>query len=90
MLFFLFSIAKILNEGRLQRFIDSHERATIISVNSLFVEGVGILMGLAFGYISNLYNPRAGMFVFAGFVLIYLIFEVFFRNRNRNMPELGS
>lgn len=71
--FFCFSIAVILNEGRMQSLIASHQRATISSINALLKESVAIFLGLGFGYVANVVNPRAAMLVFAGLILFYLL-----------------
>lgn len=71
--FFFFSIAVILNEARMQSLIESHQRATISSINALTKESVAILIGLGFGYVATAVNPRIAMLVFSGCILIYLI-----------------
>jgi len=70
-MFGLFSIAKILNIGVIQRQIRSHERATITSISALLVEAVGIVSGLIFGYVANITNPRVGFIVFGILILVY-------------------
>lgn len=70
-MFGLFSIAKILNIGIIQRQILSHERATITSISALLVEAVAIVSGLAFGYVANITNARVGFIVFGILILVY-------------------
>lgn len=71
--FFFFATAVILNEGRLQRLIESHERATINSINALLKESVAIIVGLSYGFFAHAYNPRSAMLVFAFVILIYIL-----------------
>ncbi len=71
--FFFFAVAVILNEGRLQSLIESHERATVNSINSFLKESVAIIVGLSYGFFANLINPRSAMLVFASLIFIYIL-----------------
>lgn len=72
----LFAIAAILNNGVIQRQIGSHERATVTSINSLFVSITAIIGGLAFGFISSKINPGAGFIFFGMFILAYFAIKL--------------
>ncbi len=73
--FFFFSVAVILNEGRLQALIRSHERATINSINAFAKESVAILAGLSYGFFANAINPRIALLVFAGLLFVYILWR---------------
>ncbi len=82
--FFFFSIAVILQEGKLQELIESHERATVNSINSFLKESMAIIIGLSYGYFANLINPRSAILVFASLILIYLLGKPFLNRRFAN------
>lgn len=73
--FFIFAVARILNEGRIQKHIESHERATIASINKMVVEVVGIVTGLGYGLLTQQTNPQLGMLVFVLLVGFYFVFK---------------
>ncbi len=85
--FFLFAVAVILNEARLQELIESHERATINSINSLLKNAAAIIAGLGYGYIAKIMNPRIAMLVFSFIILIYIINNIF-RFKQNSITEL--
>lgn len=82
--FFFFSVAVILNEGRLQTLIHSHERATINSINAFLKESVAIVVGLSYGFFANLINPRIALLVFASLLLVYILGSYYM---NKKSPE---
>lgn len=79
--FFFFSVAVILQEGRLQELIESHERATVNSINSFAKESMAIVIGLFYGYFANLINPRQALLVFASLILFYLVGKPLLKKR---------
>lgn len=72
--FFIFAVARILNEGRIQNHIDSSERATIASINKMVVEVVAIVGGLGYGFLTQQTNPRFAMLVFVALIGFYFVF----------------
>lgn len=84
--FFFFAIAVILNEARLQELIESHERATINSINSLLKNSAAIVAGLGYGYVAKIMNPRIAVLVFTSIIFIYIanyIFQLKFTSRTK-------
>lgn len=79
--FFFFSVAVILQEGKLQELIESHERATVNSINSFAKESMAIVIGLLYGYCANVINPRQALLVFASLILLYLLGKPLLKRR---------
>ncbi len=79
--FFFFSVAVILNEGRLQALIRSHERATINSINAFAKESVAILAGLSYGFFATALNPRIALLVFASLLFVYIVASEYLRRK---------
>jgi MFS family permease len=84
--FYFFAIAVILNEARIQHLVESHERATVNSINALMKKSSVILIGLLYGLVANQFNPRIAVLVFAGMILVYLTGKTFL---NRNQPTVA-
>lgn len=67
------ALMSVLTQGIIQREIQSAERATITSVNSLVTETVAIVLGLAFGFVANQFGIQFGYGFFGLVILAYLV-----------------
>lgn len=90
LMFGLFSIAQILNNGAIHQLIESHERATIASISTLLVEGTAIVSGLTYGYVANATNPRFGFTIFAVLIIGYLIAQFLVKVRNSQQTIISA
>ncbi|HBR32403.1 MAG TPA: hypothetical protein DD733_10000 [Clostridiales bacterium] len=63
--------------GYLHRFADDNARATIESSVSLGERVISIVLGLVFGYISNIYNVNSGFYFIGGLIILTSVFLTF-------------
>lgn len=68
----LLELSNVLNEGVIQKEIESHQRATIASLNK-FVMNI-LPFQLLFGMIAHTYNIQWGYLIFGLSILLYFIF----------------
>lgn len=89
LMFGLFSIASILNQGQMQKQIQSHERATILSISEFVVGGGAIVSGLIFGFVANATNPRFAFLIYAFVISTYFVYN-FLKGRLRTsqLPKI--
>ncbi|MBI3336357.1 MFS transporter [Candidatus Peregrinibacteria bacterium] len=73
-------VTSVLAEGVIQRNVAQHQRATMASVNAMFVE-VAIVTGLMFGFISDKVGIQYGYGFFGIFILMYLVAQYFVNPR---------
>ena len=69
----------VLTQGVIQKEINSDERATITSVNTLVVEISAVILGLAFAFIANRFGIHIGYGFFGVVVLVYVLGNLFLR-----------
>ena len=84
-IFYLFSVITwILIEGIIQRSIDSEERATITSVNSMVVQAGAAVIGLLFGVLADRYGIHIGYGLYGALFLLYSLASSVYLLRRRS------
>jgi len=79
-LIFLFgAMGEVLIEANLQRRIPSHQRATILSINSMLLNLSAIFLTVGFGILSKMGDLRWGFYAFAILILLFSILSMIFK-----------
>jgi hypothetical protein len=78
----LLELSNVLNEGVIQKEIESHQRATIASLNK-FVMNI-LPFQLLFGMIAHTYNIQWGYLIFGLSILLYFIFILLLQIKKRD------
>ncbi|MDA1316867.1 MAG: MFS transporter [bacterium] len=69
----LITIFEIRLTNKIQSQIESHERATILSISSFLVEGFGLIMFLIYGFITNTYGSFQLLMVVGLGIIVFSI-----------------
>lgn len=77
---YLLELALIRLQAQLQHEINTNERATITSINSLLVEVIAILFSLTIGYFSTQIGMVFILYLMGGILLISSLFNRYSRN----------
>jgi MFS family permease len=87
LVFFFGSAGEVLVEGRLQRQIETDQRATILSIHSLLINASAIVFMLGFGLLSRAGRLTWGFLFFALLLIVFssgsLVRTYFTSNRKR-------
>ena len=79
-LVFLFgSVGEVLVEAGLQRQIQSDQRATILSINSLLLNLSAIFLAVGFGILSKIGDLTWGFFAFGVLVILFSVISMVFK-----------
>lgn len=78
---FFIAISEVLVESNLQKQIKTHQRATILSINSLLLNLSAIGLTVGFGILSKIGDLTWGFIAFALIMIVFSIISMLFNNK---------